>query len=101
MGAIHDECPQIGHRHDRRGSGLTIDQAHLAETVTRLQLAPGSHRHSRRRHAVNDDEERVTRVSNLGDNCPRGCFNNPREFGDSAKLVLIEPAEERNPLQMP
>jgi hypothetical protein len=36
MGAIYDEQPEIGRRHDRRGSGLPIDKAHLAKKVTRL-----------------------------------------------------------------
>jgi len=54
MGAIYDEQPKIGRRHDRRGSGLPIDQAHLAKKVTRLLLAPSPDRSSHRRHAVDD-----------------------------------------------
>jgi hypothetical protein len=36
MGAIHDEQAEIGCRHDRRGSGLPIHQAHLAKTIPGL-----------------------------------------------------------------
>jgi hypothetical protein len=38
MGAIHHEHQEIGRRHDRRGSGFPIDQAHLAKAITRLKL---------------------------------------------------------------
>src|SRR5688572_28977716 len=101
MGAIHDEQPEIGRGHDRRGSGLPIEQAHLAEEVPRLQLATGSNRRSHRRHAVDDDEERLARVSYLRDDSSHRSLDDPRELGDSTKLVLVEPAEERNSLQMP
>jgi hypothetical protein len=100
VGAIHDEQPEIGCRHDRRRSGLTIHQTHLAKTIPGLYLATSPDRSPHRRHTVYDDEKRITRVSNLRDNRPRRNFDDPGEFGDSAKLVLVEPAEERNSLRI-
>ena len=38
--------------------------------------------------------------SDVADNSPHRSLDDPREFGDSTKLVLVEPAEERNSLQM-
>src|SRR6185436_4988304 len=98
--AIDNEQPEVGHRHDCRGSGLPIDQAHLAKEVTRPQLATSSDRSSHRHHAVDDDKERIARLSNLRDDSPHRSLDDPRELGDSTKLVLVEPAEERNSLEM-
>jgi hypothetical protein len=38
---------------------------------------------------------------NLSDNSSSRSIDDPRVFGDPPKLVLVEPAEERNSLQMP
>src|SRR6202023_2785877 len=52
------------------------------------------------RHPVDNDEERTARLSNLRDNGPHRSLDDPREVGDSPELVFVEPAEERNSLQM-
>src|SRR5262249_46689465 len=98
--AIDDEEPEIRQRHDRRRSGLAIYQAHLAETVARPELAPGPNRSPHRRHAVDDDEERIPRIADPRDHRPGGNIEDLRELGDPAKLGLVEPAEERYALQM-
>src|SRR5262245_13629469 len=100
MGAIDAEQPEIGRRHDRGGSGLAIQQAHLTEEVTRLELAAGSDWRSHRGHAVDDDEEGIARVSNPGDHASFRDLDDPRELLDSTELVLVEPAEQRNSLEM-
>ena len=100
VGAIDDEQPEIGRRHHCRGSGFPIDQAHLAKEVTRSELATSSDRSSHHHRAVDDDEERIAGLSNLRDDLPGRRLDDPRELGDSTKLVFVEPAEERNSLQV-
>ena len=102
MRAIHDEQPQIGRRHDRRGSGLPIDQAHLAEDSHPGCIwlpAPTGVRTAAVPSMMMKNES--PGVADLRDNRPRGRLDDPRELGDPAKLVLVEPAEERHALQMP
>jgi len=99
--AIDAEQSEIGDRDDRGRSGLPVEQAHLAKKVTGLELAAGSHRRPHRGHAVDDDEERITRVANARDHGPLRHLDDLGELGDPSQLVLVEPAEQRHPLQMP